>query len=502
VRRLSIALLAGIALLALPTMALARGTAVPDALPHVVHPRSGAPYIADQAGRMLFLRGVAVTSLIQYSADFQETLPVARGDFAEMAALGFDVVRLPVSWSRLEPAPGLFSVSYLNRIDRVVRWAQNAGMYVWIDMHQDRYNRNTWPGQEVDGAPDWATLTDGAPCTPIGLSTLCAQTATESFWQNTAVDGRGLQQWYLGALVAVFDRLRADRRLLGIELMNEPTPGTIAPPAFERLQLWPFYRRMIAGLRAAGYRGMIIFEPDILRDELDRDPGLPQPFSDDPNLLYAPHIYTEVFSEPPQPVGAYGPLARSYAAAAAEARAYGAPWIDGEWGGGTDGEGGSWDRWLLENLELQDRYLAGGAFWMWKQRPGFYNWQTVEPDGGLRTDSLRAQLLSLPHPDAVPGTLQSIDYAGDRLRLRVSGPGGLARIWAGTVVRAGGPTLLADPLTRALIDGRPMRARIIRRRFRTASVWLSGDEIDVRIPPGTRQIVLMAPPRGERRKRR
>lgn len=448
---------------------------------------------------MLFLRGVAVTSLIQYNADFQETVPVSRRDFAEMAALGFDVVRLPISWSRLEPAPGRFSARYLNRIDRIVGWAQAAGMYVWVDMHQDRYNRNTWPGQEVDGAPDWATLTDGAPCTPIEVSTLCAQVATENFWQDATVDGRGLQQWYEGALLAVFQRLRADRRLLGIELMNEPTPGTVAPPAFERLQLWPFYRRMIAALRAAGDRGIILFEPDILRDQLDRDPGLPEPFSDDPNLLYAPHIYTEVFSEPPEPVGAYAPLARSYAAAASEARAYGTPWIDGEWGGDADGEGGSWDRWLLENLELQDRYMVGGAFWMWKQRPGFYNWETVEENGALRTDSLRAQLLSLPHPDAVPGVLQSIDYADGRLVLRVRGGGGLARVWAGTVVRAGGPTLLAEPLTRVLIDGRRTRVRIIRRVFRTASVWLSGAEVQIRVPSGTRQIALSAPRPARRR---
>jgi hypothetical protein len=471
----------------------APGAASAAGLAHVVHPRGGRPYIADGRDRMLFLRGVAVTSLIQYAPDFQETVPARPSDFAEMRVLGFDVVRLAISWSALEPAPGRFSSAYLNEIARYVRWAQADGLRVWIDFHQDRYNRNLWPGQEVDGAPDWATLTDGAPCTPLVLTTLCAQTATESFWQDAHVDGRGLQEWYLGALVEVSRALGFDRRLLGIELMNEPTPGTVPPPAFERLALWPFYRRMIAGLRAAGERRIIFFEPDILRDESDRDTGLPQRFSSDPDLVYAPHIYTEVFSEPPQPVGAYGPLQRSYAAAEAEAHAYDAPLLDGEWGGDTDGQGGSWDRWLQENLELQDRHLVGGAFWMWKQQPGFYNWQVVEKDGALRSDSLRAQLLALPHPDAVPGVLRSVSYANGRLVLVISGRGGIADIWGGTRVLAGGPSLLRAPLTRVRVDGHAVPRRIVARRFCSRAVSLAGVEVLVHIGPGTHRVVL-APP--------
>lgn len=449
---------------------------------------------------MLLLRGVAVTSLIQYAPDFQETVPAGPGDFAEMRALGFNVVRLPISWSRLEPAPGQFSSAYLDQISVYVHWAQQDGMKVWIDMHQDRYNRNTWPGQEVDGAPGWATLTDGTPCTPIVVSTLCAQTAAENFWQDAQVDGRGLQEWYLGALTAVSRRLRSDRRLLGIELMNEPTPGTVAPPEFERLQLWPFYRKMIAGLRAAGEWRIIFFEPNVLRDALDRDTGLPQRFSSDPNLVYAPHIYTEVFSEPPQPVGAVAPLERSYQAAVSEARAYGSPLLDGEWGGGTNGPGGSWDRWLEENLQLQDQYLVGGAFWMWKQQPGFYNWEVVEKNGNLRRDSLRAQLLASPHPDAVPGVLASVSYARDRLTLVVSGRGGVAELWGGTRVVKGGPSLLPVPLTGVRVDGRADRARIVVRRFRTRGLWLCGAQVDVQLPRGRHQVVLTAPPRAVRRR--
>jgi len=65
------------------------------------------------------------------------------------ACISHSVVRLVVHWSRLEPERG------------------------HIDMHQDAYSafiytpesetcpEDAWPGNSWDGAPEWATLTDG-----------------------------------------------------------------------------------------------------------------------------------------------------------------------------------------------------------------------------------------------------------------------------------------------------------------------------------------------------
>ena len=46
----------------------------------------------------------------------QSAEPNAGNDLAQIRALGFDVVRLGVSWSLLEPAPGVPSTEYLDRI--------------------------------------------------------------------------------------------------------------------------------------------------------------------------------------------------------------------------------------------------------------------------------------------------------------------------------------------------------------------------------------------------
>lgn len=450
--------------------------------PHVVRAH-GRRYIADEHGRELILRGVNVNGLIQYSSRYRETVPIHRSDLREMAALGFNFLRLPINWSRLEPWPGRFSRPYLNRIAHVVRWAETSGLRVVVDFHQDRYNRRLRPGDEADGAPDWATFTDGLPCLSTPLTSPCSVAAYDHFWSSDRrVAGRTLQQHYLSALRTVSRRLRSDHRLLGFELMNEPTFGSTGPPAFEREQLWPFYRRMIAGLRHAGERRMLWFEPSILRDALDRDAGEPRRFSRDPDLVYAPHIYTGTFSS-----GGIPQLRDSFAAAARESRAYGAAWVDDEWGGGATP---ARDRFHARELDLQDRYRVGGAFWIWKQPRGFYNWQVVQRDGRLRHDTLRAQQLSRPHVDAIAGRLRATAYRHGRLVARTGGHGGTAVLWSGTVVRRGGPSLLRRPLVRPFVDGRRVRGALHAKRFATRRVSLLGYRVKVRVPAGRHRIEL------------
>ena len=434
---------------------------------HVVHPLHGSPYLADASGRQVMLRGVDTNALVQYSdqpgCSFQETVPLTSADLSEMAALGFDFLRLAVSWSRLEPAPGKFSGTYIDEVSRVVNEARAHGIAVLVDMHQDRYNRHTWCGQEVDGAPDWATLTYGTPCTPVEISTLCAQAATQAFWSDARVAGKGLQAWYLGALGKLAAAVGHASNLAGIEIMNEPTPGFVAPGAFETTELYPFYRRMIKGLVHSGFTKPIWFEPSSLRDVTDNALASAVRFSSYPQLVYAVHIYTGVFSYPQGPDNTEAQLRQSYMAARAEARVFGTPWVDDEFGSNASA---AWDLWLRRELALQNNYMVGSGFWLWKQQPGFYGWAVVHPDGTLRTSTERAQLLSLPHVDAAPGRLLSIRLLGpgpsdavplapSALSVSIFSPrGGTMLLWSGTVVDSGGPSLLAEPFTRAAVNGK------------------------------------------------
>jgi len=469
--------------LALAVPAVAAGGVAPRAVsPHVVH-RGDNHYIVDQKGRQLLLRGINSNALVQYPDYFQQTVPMERADVTEMAALGFNFLRLPINWSLLEPEPGAYSQSYLRTIDRIVGWAEAEGMWVLVDFHQDRYNRNLRPGDEADGAPDWATLTDGKPCEVAFFTSPCSIAAYDNFWNDTTVAGRPLQTHYLRAMRTVSRKLRDHARLLGLEMMNEPTFGSTNSPQFERQQLWPFYNRMIDGLRKDGERRMLWFEPSILRDVTDFDPGQPEPFSDDGNLVYAPHVYTGVFNG-----GDLNQLRTSYENAEEEADAYGAPWVDGEWGGGTDPAG---EERLVAKLDLQDEFVAGSGFWMWKQQPGFYNWHTVEPDGALRPDSMRAQQLSRPHLDAVPGRILSTEWNGHGLESVVRGPGGRVRAWSGTVVESGADTLIKRTRTRVRIDGEPVRSTKRTKRFGTDAVALRGNRVSFVVPAGRHEVELL-----------
>ena len=132
---------------------------------HVVTPTSGAdltPYLADATGRQVLLHGAAAVGMqdvaypganggpaifpvapsaydgrcpkasalvpqpplceVQASraAFAQSTAPGSGDDFAQMRALGFNVVRLVLNWSQLEPTAGTYSTTYLDRVAQVV----------------------------------------------------------------------------------------------------------------------------------------------------------------------------------------------------------------------------------------------------------------------------------------------------------------------------------------------------------------------------------------------
>src|SRR5436305_5360357 len=141
---------------------------------HVV--RGPSARIEDGQHRQVLLRGVNTNQLGDYyQADpsLESTVPLTEGDFAQMAAVGFDSVRLIVHWSLLEPRRGVFDQTYLGRVRQAVAWAAAHGLYVVLDMHQDAWGKYiaTPPGTACplglqpaigwDGAPQWATITDG-----------------------------------------------------------------------------------------------------------------------------------------------------------------------------------------------------------------------------------------------------------------------------------------------------------------------------------------------------
>jgi endoglycosylceramidase len=412
---------------------------------HVEHPARQRAFIADELGRTVILRGVASGGLMDYWSGTNPTVlrpapllpidpaayqgrcpvnsvtiwqpPLCRSDLAEMHALGFDVVRLALSWSLLEPEPGTYDRRYLERIAQVVGWASAEGIYVILDMHENAYSRYLtrpspppWPGgtatslNQLSGAPPWAVITDFWPSEVFfGQRELnpAVFAAFNSFWLNRPVagpageaPGSGLQDHYIGALAMLARRFKDDSAVAGYGVFNEPWPGFVPPPAFEDLFLFPFYRRVLDALTGAGDglpcpppasaappcgypdlgihdRSHLFFvEPDHLREQTDFATSLPLPFSSAANLVYSIHAYTHVFTldalagqDPRHASYPPGGFELSYGSAELEARSmHAALFVD------ELGDQPADDALLLANqLAVEERHQVGSVLWLWKQ---------------------------------------------------------------------------------------------------------------------------------------
>src|ERR1700689_2283700 len=114
-------------------------------------------FLTDAAGQVVTLHGLNMVSKV---APYE---PAAAGfgtaAAQSLAANGFNVVRLGIIYSALEPEPGVFSASYVASIKHTVATLARAGVYSLLDFHQDQLNAEF--GGE--GFPAWSLETDGLP---------------------------------------------------------------------------------------------------------------------------------------------------------------------------------------------------------------------------------------------------------------------------------------------------------------------------------------------------
>lgn len=451
----------------------------PEAL--TVGPAQGGHRMLQTAdGRRVELRGANVAALIDY-AGAHGTVPVGAADAAQAQALGLNVVRLGLSWSRIQPRAGVIDQAYLAQVERVGKAYAERGVYVLLDMHQDRYAAAL--GQpfsaEADGAPRWAVATQGASCDTVsgalqGQSyylTPCAAAAADSFFSNRTVAGRPLQSWYADVVSAVTATgRRIGPAFAGIELYNEPRtprPGTEA--AWATNQLFPFYRRMIQRLRADGYTGPVWLDPV---------GGSVSALGDD-QVVLAPHVYTDVYTGGGPTGATAGALKREYARLQGQAKALGAALVPGEFAGAGGGVWESYRRWQLDEL---DRTRAGGIIWVWKQHATKdYGWGVLAADGGLRRGTGIAQDLGRPRVMAAVPAIREVSASEDRLVVETSGKG-IVELWTGM---ATGGQAERGRAWRLTVDGAPAQGAIVRTSTtKLPNATIGGRRIRVTVPSG------------------
>ncbi len=183
----------------------------------------------DQFGRLVIPRGVNVAD----SCKRPPFLPWQdQTQFDTMQAWGMNVLRLLIEWEAIEPQPGKYDYAYLDKVAERVKWAGDRGMYVFLDMHQDRYsNKYFWDG---NGAPRWAHIdTFGLQKViknvPWGLRSYDPGVlgAWESFWQDKKPMGeaKGIQTHFVDMWTVVAERFKNDPYVIGFDVLNEPWYG-------------------------------------------------------------------------------------------------------------------------------------------------------------------------------------------------------------------------------------------------------------------------------------
>jgi len=242
-------------------------------------------------------------------------------------------------------------------------------------------------------------------------------------------------------LVAVWKRtattLAAEPGVAGYDLLNEPNDGS--DPAKTPEALARFYVRAIAAIRAGEKTAEVDAKPIFFEYGVN-GAAVAKDFSDDPGLVFAPHIYGGSIA--PLSVEANWDYARGLAAG------YRTALWPGEWG---------WFEVNATNLERlrtfgvqQDQSFAGGAWWQWRQACG--DPHSIGEPGGTPADVIIEyqrnqcpddenlgvidewrEVVTRPYPRAAPGRIASLasDGGTGAMSLRADGArsGTLVDVW-------------------------------------------------------------------------
>lgn len=359
--------------------------------------------IVDGEGRSVLLRGFDDSSLLAYP-NFESggQTPLDDRDAQLMAASGFDVVRIAISWALLEPRRHFIDQSYLERIRATVRTVERHGLRVVLDMH---VGLGWGPRDQV---PAWASI-PGVPDLrwfPVDPWTyrVSPQPAAAQihFWTS-----RDWQQDFSMAWQAVAGLFRDDPLLAGYDLMNEPHPLPLPPAVYEARFLWPFMAWLIAQVSRVDARHLFIVEGTLF-EEL---PTLTEPLSA-PNLVYSPHLYAG--SLVPVPLGSPNAVIPGrLEARAAEARVLPAALWIGELG--VDWNSAQARAWSEAAVGAMTRMGIGWAWWQWRQNGG---WGIRSADGD-HIDMAALGLLARPYLEAAPSGVDAAGTAGGGLTVRV-----------------------------------------------------------------------------------
>ncbi|MGF1429786.1 cellulase family glycosylhydrolase [Kitasatospora sp. LaBMicrA B282] len=437
----------------------------PDLPTGTVQSPDGRTLFVDAAGRVVEPRGFDVDKYDETTA----------ADLRSIADHGFTLIRVAVSWNRLEPARDHYDPVELAKLQRLLDRADQDGLLAVIDFHQDVYGPAFGGGDR--GIPPWATRDDGLPFVPDPNDWFAGyfQPAVQAAFRHL-YDDADLRRWQAEFYTHLAAELRGHRSLLGYDLFNEPfgpvagdpsDPAVLAASsaALEQGRLAAMYQRLIDAVRTADQRSWLFVEPTVLVGEgvPTALPGFTDPRPGAPRLGYAPHFYDTAVENGADWNPSDGFIEAYTAAITAYPRAHRMPVLVGEWGPPNSRTPGN-----TELVRRQVAAMAGFAsawtMWYWCRGTGGYC--------ALGTDALPApgdQPAFGPYAPALAGRPSAESWTADAYTVTFTTTGGWTELAAPP-----GARITVTGTDRARLDtARPGHPRI--RVPRGATVTLTVD---------------------------
>lgn len=311
----------------------------------------------------------------EFSRNYRKSY-IRAEDMTRIRSWGFNSIRLPLNARLLLPEDATtFNEEAFQELDAALQLAQDAGLYVVLDMHAAPGGQS---GKDIDDSPRY-----------------CPDLFTEPLHQERLV-----ALW-----TEIARRYAENTNIAGYDLLNEPIPWRdqiseeCRPTQIEYdklfiLGLWPLYRRLGQGIRLNDPHHMLIVEGAHWGSDVDI--SLSQPFDD--NLAYSFHYY---HTAPNQA------LVQKYVDAR---KRFNRPFWVGEFGEDSPDH-------YRAVARLFDQNDFGWAFWTWKRMGGgSVPYHVEEPSSW---NNVRAYLQgegSAPSPEVLREALEQLLSAATSAR--------------------------------------------------------------------------------------
>jgi Cellulase (glycosyl hydrolase family 5)/Glycoside hydrolase family 5 C-terminal domain len=290
-------------------------------------------WFKDSKGRYVLFRGVNFGSRSKLAPflpiaplnvkdikdlDLKKEIESIKPELDLLKRLGFNFIRLLISWKAIEPKPNpnLDEIlpegrRYLGYVKEIIDELYKRDLYVLLDFHQD-IAHETYGG---DGFPDWALAIDSKHKKPkpsnlrdkkwqfAYMINKLVKNTLKSFWENNLTNTEaGLENYpvrthlekTVGQTVRFFNshdmndpqkQTEAEKghpAVIGVEPFNEPHPVGIKD--FETKLLFQYYLNVNSEIRKYDDKIFLFIEPGVDWTLSERDDSMPKSISGPFNL--------------------------------------------------------------------------------------------------------------------------------------------------------------------------------------------------------------------------